>query len=230
MLVDRRFPIHFTAVSRSRELILFRLLVLIAKAYAFLISLAAGGLIFANLFGVVVVLFQVGGASLAGSERAPDPTVATTWIHTGWCVGVVMAAIGGAITFWKNRQRKQAQTEKFQSEAEEQKPELAENKKQGRRHGTLGSIGYGGLFGAFLGGMLGGTFMLIWFSLTFSPFAPQQWVESVSVERQRTGTAREEPVATTNHPVAIWAFAIPLTLGAAAGAVMGAVYGVQDGD
>lgn len=209
---------------------LFRLLVLIAKGYALLLSLAAGGLIFANLFGVIVTLFQVGGASLAGSERAPDPTVATTWIHAGWCVGVVVAAIGGAIAFWKYRQQKMVQPEKLQTESVQPQPDLGESKKQCRRHGRLASMGYGGLLGAFLGGMLGGTFILIWFSLTYSPFAPQKWVASVSVERQRTSTALEEPIATTDHPVALWAFAAPLAFGAAAGAVMGAVYGACDGE
>ncbi|WDI43193.1 hypothetical protein [Bremerella sp. P1] len=209
---------------------LFRLIVLIAKGYAFLLSLAAGGLIFANLFGVIVALVQVGGASLFGSERAPDPAVGTTWIRAGWCIGVLVAAIGDAVAFWKYRQQKSIQKEKPQSESHDPKPELEESKNPGRRHGFLASTAYGGLFGAFLGGMLGGTFILIWFSLTYSPFAPQSWVNSVSVERERTTSAREEHVTTTDHPVALLAFACPLALGAVTGAVMGAVYGVYDGE
>jgi hypothetical protein len=76
--------------------------------------------------------------------------------------------------------------------------------------------------------MLGGSFLLLWFSITYSPFAPREWVSSVSVERRRVDRAYEEPLLTTDHPVALFAFFGPVALAAAGGAVFGAVNGVYE--
>ena len=101
--------------------------------------------------------------------------------------------------------------------------------RKGRRYGRLASTALGGLGGALLGGMLGGTFLLLWFSIAYSPFAPRLWVSSLTVERQRAGSSvRIEPVTATNHPTAQIAFGAPLLLGAITGAVFGGVAGVTE--
>ena len=105
----------------------------------------------------------------------------------------------------------------------------SKHRQQAKRHGMLASAAWGGFFGALLGAALGATFILLWFSLTYSPFAPQDWVSSVSVERQHVGTSRREvPVTTTDHPVALLVFGLPVALGAIGGALFGGIVRVSD--
>jgi hypothetical protein len=195
----------------------------IVFGYGILLALAAGGLAFANIFGIVAGIFQF------GTERAPDAAVLQTWVHRGWIFGVGVALFGVVMKRLQKLRKQRTRT----GEKPEDKPLQQETSQQetpkGRRHGLLASMAWGGFGGALLGGMLGATFILLWFSLTYSPFAPQEWVSSVSVERQRTGASgREEPVLTTDHPVAAYAFGIPLVLGGIAGAVFGGVAGVYE--
>jgi hypothetical protein len=192
----------------------------LAIGYALLLTLAAGGLAFANIFGFVATALRFGG------ETAPDTTATKTWMHVGWVVGVCIALLGAVVQMRKRRAKKAIGDASDETDDQhEPKPSSGE----GRRHGLFASAAWGGFFGALLGAALGGTFILLWFSITFSPFAPREWVESVSVERQRVGTSgREEPVATTDHPVVLIAFGVPVIVGTIAGAAFGGVVGVTD--
>ena len=192
----------------------------LAIGYGLLLTLAAGGLAFANIFGFVATALHFGG------ETAPDPTSTKTWMHIGWVFGVCIA-LSGAVVKMRKSPRKQATSESPDETGQE--PEPTQSPREGRRHGLLASAAWGGFVGALLGGMLGATFVLLWFSITYSPFAPSEWVSSVSVERQHVGTSRrKEPVALTDHPVAVIAFGTPLILGTIAGAVFGGVTRVTD--
>ena len=192
----------------------------LAIGYGLLLTLAAGGLAFANIFGFVATAIQFGG------ETAPETTATKTWMHIGWVFGVCIALLG-AVVQMRKRRAKQTGGEASEETSHEQEPKQASQ--EGRRHGLFASAAWGGFFGALLGAALGVTFILLWFSITYSPFAPRDWVESVSVERQRVGTSgREKPVATTDHPVALIAFGVPVALGTIAGAVFGGVVRVTD--
>lgn len=147
---------------------------LIVKGYGLLLSLAAGGLIFANLFGVVVGAMQSIGVILFGSEMDFDPRVTQSWIHRGWFFGVSVALTGDAIALRKHRRRKSSRQNQKQGESKQRKFKFSQEVRQSRRYGFFASTGIAGLLGAFLGAMLGGSFLLIWFSLTYSPFAPQE--------------------------------------------------------
>jgi uncharacterized membrane protein len=99
----------------------------------------------------------------------------------------------------------------------------------GSRHGLFASAAWGAFFGSVLGALLGATFILLWFSVAYSPFSPKDWGASVTVETQRgAAVRRERTVAVTDHPVALFAFGLPVVLGAVSGAVFGAVVGVSD--
>jgi hypothetical protein len=145
-------------------------------------------------------------------------------MNIGWVFGVGVALLGAVV------QRRKRQAKPTTGEAPKeivQEPKQTSSK--GRRHGLFVSAAWGGFFGALLGSALGVTFILLWFSIAYSPFAPRDWISSVSVDRQRVGTSRrEEPVATTKHPVALFAFSLPVALGTIGGAVFGSVVRVTD--
>jgi hypothetical protein len=90
-------------------------------------------------------------------------------------------------------------------------------------HGVLASAGIGAACCGLLGATLGGTFLLLWFSLAYSPFSPG-WDRTLAVERDRTvSRSRVRWVHTTKHPFALSAFFVPTALGATSGAVIGGV-------
>jgi hypothetical protein len=87
--------------------------------------------------------------------------------------------------------------------------------------GVVGSVGVGGLVGGFLGLMLGGSLLLLWFSIACSPFAPDGWTSSIFVETVGSEIRLpRERAATTRHPVALYAFFAPIVLGAVAWAAI----------
>lgn len=190
--------------------------------YGLLLTLAAGGLAFANLFGVAATAIQFGG------ERAPDAGVARMWMHFGWVFGVCIAAIGAAMKLRKKSSDPNpicAPEEISQTQVKDQDQTPSE----GTRHGFFVSAMWGGGFGALLGAALGVTFVLLWFSIAYSPFAPQGWASSISVERQPVSTSvREEPFAVSGHPVVLFAFGLPVVVGTLSGAVFGGIVRASD--
>ena len=194
----------------------------LATGYGMLLCLAAGGLVFANFFGFFVGLFEF------GTGNRSDPSILQAWTHRGWIFGVCFALLSIVMKKRKGTKKQASQSRGDLQEQSEPRQKSRRTPRTARRYGFLASTALGGLGGALLGGMLGGTFILLWFSMTYSPFAPQAWVSSVSMERERLGSARRTPVASTDHPVALIAFGAPLALGTVAGAVFGGVGGVTE--
>lgn len=208
----------FDLCERLVKSMLFKIGKWIAIGYGLLLTLAAGGFVCANIFGLIAGVF------LAAGEPKGDAAVMQTWMHRGWYVGVALALLGAISQRARNVRKRKSQS----GEPSQNQPKQAS--RNGRRLGFVASTLWGGLGGALLGGMFGATLILLWFSLTYSPFAPQGWVESVSVERQRTDRAgHEERVLTTDHPVVMYAFGVPLACGAFTGAMLGGVFRVTEG-
>jgi len=205
-----------------------RLLDTVFKGYGLLLSLAAGGFIFANLFGVLAGSVHFMGGLLFGNEGGFDLRDTQSWIHWGWCFRVLFALIGDVIAFRKHRKRKSSRQKNQQAKSNKCKFGLSQKNQTGRRYGLFASTGIVGVLGAFLGAMLGGSFLLIWFSITYSPFAPQEWVSSVSLEQTPVNSVGSDQIRTTDHPVALIAFVTPIVFGAAIGAAVGAVCGVYE--
>lgn len=211
-------PIQSEMSGTTKYDIASRILGSLAKVYGALLTLAAGGLIIAKLSAFAVAAAQIGLQSDFDADRL------RRWMHGGWLLGVGLACIAIVTTWKKAKAARAAASDKGQTPRRRRW-----TKRRGRRMGWAASLLFGGLGGALLGGMLGGSFLLLWFSITYSPFAPQEWVASVSVERERLGPSpRREPVTSTDHPVALIAFFGPLALGAGAGAILGGVCGVTD--
>lgn len=196
-----------------------KILKTIAAGYGLLLALAAGGLFFANFVGLIV------GAVTFGAEKAPDPRTLAWWIHGGWILGVGVALVG---TVMNRIHRRSSPRGESRARSGKSRSRSFRKPPRGRRHGFVASTLLGGCGGALLGLLLGGSLLLIWFSLTYSPFAPQEWVASVEVERRRVDRPYHQSGLSTDHPIAMYAFGAPIALGAAAGAVLGGVCGVYE--
>lgn len=115
-----------------------------AIGYGFLLTLATGGLAFANIFGFAATAIQFGGASV--SETTPIKTL----MNIGWVFGVCVALIG-AVAQWRKRRSKQATDEAPRETVQERD----QSSSDGSRHGLFASAAWGGFFGALLGSALG---------------------------------------------------------------------------
>ena len=140
-------------------------------------------------------------------------------VHGGWCVGAVVAFVG---TIQKHRRSTKRTVENSSNDSPKNPPKKRRVRKKAK--GVLSSMGGFGLVGGIIGLLTGASFALLWFSIAYSPFAPQCWVSSVSVERtMKTDSASGETTFTTRHPVAIYAFGAPIVLGVATGMIVGGV-------
>jgi hypothetical protein len=148
--------------------------------------------------------------------------------HWLWIVGAVFGAIGyplGWITInghtfrlSQNNDNKKQQTE------ERPKNERTEIDVPAK---VLPSAAMFGLVGAFLGLSLGGILLLIWFSLSMSPWPPDGWLESVfvksaDVSAPRGSLDRDGGFATEN-PFAVYCFLGPIVLLGTLGVFIGGV-------
>jgi hypothetical protein len=200
-----------------------RIIRIVAAGWGLLLGTAAGGFLGANVAGLIA-----GSISFAtAGQHAPDMQPVQWWMHCGWLVGAGVFLTAGIVHHVKKARRPPPEESDgtTSSRRDRRKSDSESNRFRvtvdGRPCGVLGSIGVGSLAGALLGLFLGGSLLLLWFSITYSPFAPAEWVESVSLEKQPIdGALRERRVATTRHPIALYAFVGPIVVGAAAGGLL----------
>jgi hypothetical protein len=200
-----------------------------SRAFALLCITAAGGLIGANLAAVLSGPFVF---DLQGEQFAQC-------LHGGWIAGAALFLFGALTKRLrvisssligltpdppKETQRTPNDPSPTGVEAVRRRRRVI-RLREGRPVGVPLGIALGAVAGSILGGLLGGTLLLLWFSFTYSPFAPVGWASSVRIERQPTRNTlrRERPASTTQHPVARALFFGPAALGAMAGAVFGGV-------
>lgn len=203
---------------------LFTLGKLVVKGYGLLLAMAVGGLVFANLFGLVAFFVL---AQEWVSDRLQDSGGTESvlwWMHCGWFVGAGLAFFGTVTQNQKLKKRSFQVSVDHEDEPENPAPKKRKKKRRTKPSGILSSIAFFGFAGGFLGLMLGGSLVMFWFSLSYSPFAPAGWASSVSVEqRQEPGSGQTKSMMTTNHPVAFYLFGTPIVLGITAGALAGGV-------
>ncbi|MGC1276251.1 MAG: hypothetical protein WBC44_21310 [Planctomycetaceae bacterium] len=203
---------------------------LLAKGFALLLITAMGGYVGAT-FGRLV------GGGVFAFFAAPTAGSTAVWSQAGWVVGAVLFSLGylfgklrviSSSFFGLSPTRSQQASD---GAPEASKAGAGRSKGSGfyirnpRPVGVLLGIVFGAFGGTLLGGSLGASFLLLWFSFACSPFAPGGWASSVAIEKTRVdrGVPRERPLATTQHPVALYAFFGPVALGASAGAVFGGI-------
>ena len=189
------------------------------KTYGVLFITAVGGILVANVSGLV------GGLFFAEEYKSQD---VRPWLEGGWYVGTLLAFIGavlGKVRFFSGtslgtRLSKKAEPDSSDEDATGSSAEPREPK----RSGILSATAFFGFIGGLLGSMFGCSLLVFWFSLAYSPFAPTTWTSSVKVKHERTEPGgRKQPVVTTNHPVAVYLVALPAAVGVSLGAVAGGV-------
>jgi len=196
---DDEIPLHVTLLN------------FVVNGYGFLLTIAAGGLICANIFGMLGHAVNILGKLELSRQHL---------MHGGWLLGVLAAGVGGAIKWWK--------TKPIVIPHKSSRSELEEP--QGTRHGVLGSMFWCGVIGTVLGVMLGLSFVLLWFSVAYSPIAPESWVKSIKTVEHRRPNGRREHGVSSNHPMLWYAFGIPVGLGTVSGLACGAFVPVHSLD
>ncbi len=192
---------------------------LAAKTYGILFITAVGGILVANVAGLV------GGALFAEEYKSQD---VRPWLEGGWYVGTLLAFIGailGKIRFFSGTSLGTRLSKKAEPDSSgEESTSGSEQPREVKRTGILSATAFFGFIGGLLGSLLGCSLLVFWFSLAYSPFAPTGWTSSVKVKHERTEPAgHKQPVMTTNHPVAVYLVAVPAAIGASLGATAGGV-------
>ncbi len=208
------------------------------KVYLGLLKIAIVGIVGANLAGVV-------GMLIAAENKAE---YVAPWVHGGWMVGSLVGLVGvltGKLKFygegWVPRRlggrdqveesfdapTKRAGNLEGDRSGEEQSSASkmpTEESTEGKRSSVISSTLFFGFAGGFAGVVLGGTLLLFFFWIAYSPLASSTVAGSVEVVRERTTShALTQPVMKTKHPVAVWLVLAPTLLGVAVGGITGAI-------
>lgn len=200
----------------------------VVRIYGILFITAVGGFIGANFLGIVGSLFFI-----------PENTAvhAMPWVHGGWYAGTLLAfagAVTGNVRFANGaslriRDNLEATTRNNsrgsrQRETGDRERTVTNKLPSSSSAGVLGGMFWMGLLGGFLGIMLGGSLLMFWFSLSYSPYAPAGWGSSVSIAKDPIpGSVISRHSHQTNHPVALKLLYLPALTGAVIGATFGGV-------
>lgn len=202
----------------------FKTVLKIGKFYAYVIVIFAAAFICAGLGSFVDMLVQAIKIELPGSWPVR---------HWLWIGGAVFGAIGYPLgwiavdghkfrSFQNGLDREQDSNEPDS----EQDYGMDENEIEVPSR-VLPTAAMFGLLGAFMGLFLGGSLLLIWFSLSMSPWPPAGWLESVSAKSADLssphGSPDRESGFTTSYPVAIYCFLGPIALLGILGVFVGGV-------
>lgn len=185
-----------------------KLVRLAVRFYGLLLAVACGGFLGANLAGFVPGIREF---FFNPEARATLPETYRRWMHGGWVVGAGFAIVAGLLELRGRRSARRAVNQEHGRDAPRHSYPVPRS--------FLGAIAAGAAGFGLLGAMLGGTFLLLWFSLTYSPFSPAGWGSSVAVETEPMVPSRQVPrglaVHTTDHPVALYLFVVPTLMGLA---------------
>ena len=147
----------------------------------------------------------------------------------GWVGGAVFGLIGaltgrlkminGSIDRVTERRSSEKKVDASAADAAEASPPRRDIGWILQGAGTLG------LLGALLGAFVGGTLLLFWFSISFSPFAGTDWFESITTERLSANEAGRSgrDVTVTRHPIALYLFLIPFAFFLLVGILVGGI-------
>jgi hypothetical protein len=140
--------------------------------------------------------------------------------HAGWLAFFILAVVqlvrGKLEANWWVEQSASGQADDASDDAH--------NARGTPVHRLAGAM-LGAFGGAILGVILGGALLMIWFSLSLSPWPPADWADSLSwdaADDRPRGDSRDGGLRmTTSHPVAMAMFCVPIALLSLGGSIFG---------
>ena len=208
----------------------------VVRIYLVLWMTAVGGVIGANLTGTFGTLFVL------EQNRIED---VTPWWHGGWCIGTLLFFFGAAFgrlrmiqgsSFDSFKEKKELATRFVDGDSEEIVEAVSERgvpaknvSFRSRLRSLSKGVFVGSLAGGFLGILLGGSLLVFWMSIAYSPFAPstRTVLDSSSENRQQFDPnqqrrMRQGPGSMTvrsRSSVGLYVCLVPMLLGATFGGI-----------
>jgi hypothetical protein len=153
--------------------------------------------------------------------------------HWGWILGAAAAAIGasfGWVSFGGDGKSRRSifalPMQRNRTSSKGARSGITFGRE--RPMGAFKAAAAGGFLGLLAGGALGGTLLMVWFSIAMSPFAPTAWNRSVSLKQERPAQIhreRERTKLSTKNPVPLTLFFGSVAVLATAGVITGAICG-----
>jgi len=232
---DRSQPEHISSRGSS-------VLRSLGRLYLILWMTAVGGLVLANVAGLLAMF-------LATENKAE---AIRPWTQGGWCAGAVLAffgAVTGKLRMHSGKndfagreslgsQRRKAgnlsQSRDLHSSNDSQgkaRPSIlepcdAEDSESGERSSLLSAVAFFGFLGGLAGVCLGGSLLVFYFSLAFSPLSTS-WSAFVKAETQATGRNPKRTVLVSRDKLAWSLVLLPAAIGMTTGAVAGGIGAVR---
>jgi len=154
--------------------------------------------------------------------------------HWGWILGAVVAAIGapfGWVSFGSDGKSRRSifalPMQRIRTSSKGARSGITAGRE--RPMGAFKAAAAGGFLGLLAGGALGGTLLMVWFSIAMSPFAPTAWNRSVSLKKERPAYIhrdRERANLSTKNPIPLTLFFGSVAVLGTAGAIAGAIFGL----
>jgi hypothetical protein len=154
--------------------------------------------------------------------------------HWGWILGAVVAAVGAPFGWvrlgpdGKSRRSIFAlPMQRIRASSKGTRSGITGGRK--RRTGAFKAAAAGGFLGLLTGGVLGGVLLMIWFSISMSPFAPAAWNRSVALRKDRPARIhrqRERTNLSTKNTIPLTLFFGSVVVLGTTGLITGAVFGL----
>ena len=134
-----------------------------------------------------------------------------------WIGGAIIGAVGYPLGWITINGKKFSFSRNDENEEQEIESEISSTESKVELPAkVIPTAGFFCLVGSFLGLFVGGSLLLVWFSLSMSPWPPEGWLESVSAKAvdlsAPRGSLERDGGMTTQNPIAIYCFVGPIAI------------------
>ncbi len=189
--------------------------ILLLKIYGAVLAVAAGGFVGANVVGLAA-------GAVAFFRDDLNPPYLLRAIHAGWVIGATLFFLSLA---WRMRRKKP----KKRTRASGVDTSSARDSMEDSRDDTASQLSFipsmavGGIVGMLAGAVFGLSIVFLWFSFSYSPFAPADWRPTIFLFRHNVRLTGGRQSLATSHTFPVWALIVCSLFGAAVGGVAGSI-------